>query len=82
MRLVRISPSPPDFKGLLKNSNPFFIGGTLTIGDLIGDCLKNVRRFPVHFQIMQIDSRGPGVQVSKYLLCSLRVFEVGGYEVP
>lgn len=38
MKLVRISPSPPYFKGLLKNSNPFFIGGTLTIGDLIGDC--------------------------------------------
>ena len=54
MKLVRISPSPPDFKGLLKNSSPFFIGGICAIGDFIGDALKNVRRSPVHFKFMPI----------------------------
>ena len=46
---VRISPSPPDFKGLLKNSNPFFFWRAISLRDSICDRFENCSPCPRSF---------------------------------
>lgn len=36
---IQIPSSPPYFQGLLSKVGPFFMGGALAMGDLMGDCL-------------------------------------------
>ena len=79
---VRISPSPPDFKGLLKNSSPFFFWRIVAIRDFIRDSLKTGCRPPVNAEVVQIYFCRSQVHAPKDFLRPVRIIKTGCNKAP
>ena len=72
---VRISPSPPDFKGLLDNSSPFFFALISIMCDFLCDRLKKSHSFGVNAKLVEVQFGSLQVFMPKDFLCPVGVVQ-------